>query len=172
MRSTHACTPSFALFFSIFTSVVVYSRTNQLTPNTTKQVGVNCLSTWLCLVIYNISHDLHSCAIKKKNAEHTRMYTILSQLSFAIFTSVVVYSRTPINEKKQKKTKLWLSHWQSYDSFFSFVSSILPNELNKKRSKKKCRAHTHAHHLSQLSFSIFTSVVVYSRTKKHNPLPH
>ena len=29
MRSTHACTPSFAAFFSIFTSVVVYSRTNQ-----------------------------------------------------------------------------------------------------------------------------------------------
>ena len=75
MRSTHACTPSFALFFSIFTSVVVYSRTNQLTPNTTKQVGVNCLSTWLCLVIYNISHDLHSCAIKKKKMRSTHACT-------------------------------------------------------------------------------------------------
>ena len=29
---------------------------------------------------------------------------------------------------------------------------------------KKCGAHTHAHYLSQLSSSIFTSVVVYSRT--------
>ena len=29
MRSTHACTPSFAPFLSIFTSVVVYSRTTK-----------------------------------------------------------------------------------------------------------------------------------------------
>ena len=32
--------------------------------------------------------------------------------------------------------------------------------------KKKYGAHTHVHQLSQLFFSIFTSVVVYSRTSK------
>ena len=34
--------------------------------------------------------------------------------------------------------------------------------------KKKCGAHTHVHHLSHSFFSIFTSVVVYSRTKNEN----
>ena len=35
MRSTHACTPSFACLYPIFTSVVVYSRTtNKKKPNT------------------------------------------------------------------------------------------------------------------------------------------
>ena len=31
-------------------------------------------------------------------------------------------------------------------------------------TKKKCGAHTHVHHISRSLFSIFTSVVVYSRT--------
>ena len=103
--------------------------------------------------------NLHSCATHtKKCGAHTHAH-YLSQLSSSIFTSVVVYSRTSNKQLEPTQTRVVL-----------LIARVLcvgrvrfmTNDLIK--TKKKCGAHTHVHHLSQLSSPIFTSVVVYSRT--------
>ena len=50
------------------------------------------------------------------------------------------------------------------------INNIFQNDLHSCATKKekKCGAHTHVHHLSQLLYTIFTSVVVYSRTTQNN----
>ena len=47
MRSTHACTPTFALSLSIFTSVVVYSRTTII-------IGAKNKQRELFLLLFNV----------------------------------------------------------------------------------------------------------------------
>ena len=79
--------------------------------------------------------------------------------SSPIFTSVVVYSRT--TTFKHQITKTCEPDPLAWNQF----GNSMHNESNKKaKRKKKCGAHTHVHHLSLSLFSIFTSVVVYSRT--------
>ena len=65
-----------------------------------------------CLSVMIINAELSKkSAAKKKNAEHTRMYTIFSQLSYPIFTSVVVYSRTTSSIKNnQIHVVVWITH--------------------------------------------------------------
>ena len=46
-------------------------------------------------VVSDFYNKLDKRAQRKKNAEHTRMHTIFRAFFFSIFTSVVVYSRTP-----------------------------------------------------------------------------
>ena len=48
--------------------------------------------------------------------------------------------------------------------FFVHLQVYYPIAQLCEQKKKKCGTHTHVHHLSRLSFLIFTSVVVYSRT--------
>ena len=66
---------------------------------------------------------LHSCAQKnKKNAEHTRMYTVFRSLFLSIFTSVVVYSRT--NKHKHRQRKTCVVRYTSMQTFFVYLCSI------------------------------------------------
>ena len=107
---------------------------------------------------------MHSCAIqKRKNAEHTRMHTIFHTLS-SQYSRRLLSILAPPKHKKNKKQKKNDLHQQVVEFVFFYVPTTFINNLTKKRSEKKCGAHTHAHHLSQLSYPIFTSVVVYSRT--------
>ena len=68
MRSTHACTPSFAPFFSIFTSVVVYSRTTIARTSTNPYMLDNHASIGYVASSCDqfTCNDLHSCAQHKK----------------------------------------------------------------------------------------------------------
>ena len=101
MRSTHACTPTFATFFAIFTSVVVYSRTKNK-KRTTYTKRFDC-STSLCtvcsfvkVILCDYHFHLHSCAIKKKKCgAHTHVHQ-LSRLSSQ-------YSRRLLSILAQKK---------------------------------------------------------------------
>ena len=105
---------------------------------------------------------MHSCATKiKKNAEHTRMYTIfrnfLTQYSRRLLS--ILAQRNHTNNTRNKRC-LWLRL-----SLYCSVCVAISTLHCKQRALKKNVEHTHAHHLSQLSYPIFTSVVVYSRTK-------
>ena len=98
----------------------------------------------------------------KKNAEHTRMYTIFRNF-------ITQYSRRLLSilahHKKQNKPKKIVVCFSAILVLFWEFHWCFKLNLIKKRSEKKCGAHTHAHHLSRTLFSIFTLVVVYSRTK-------
>ena len=80
---------------AIFTSVVVYSRTTPTTNDTNNHYGSEhaiIIDTIVCVAINVVDK-------KKKKTEHTRMYAQLCSLTNAIFTSVVVYSRTSVTQK-------------------------------------------------------------------------
>ena len=91
------------------------------------------------------------------------MYTNFSLIFFSIFTSVVVYSRTSKKNKRNTKKTKGVECFGPFSFDVCFVHLYTCTVVQP--TKKKCVEHTHAHHLSQL-FSIFTSVVVYSRTIK------
>ena len=106
MWSTHACTPSFfAPFFSQYSRRLLSILAQPASKyNVTKQSCCDAGSIYSVVTLYiMLFTKLHSCAQKiKKNSEHTHMYTILSQLSYPIFTVVVVYSRTTIHNINNK----------------------------------------------------------------------
>ena len=84
--------------FSIFTSVVVYSRTSQSSTNKKSKTGsLRCLTTCLCLIINNIFSTLAQLCDIKKNVEHTRMYTIFryssSQYSRRLLSILAQYEQ-------------------------------------------------------------------------------
>ena len=76
---------------------ILAHQQKQFVLKVTRGVRRNFLNTFSTSCINNFVFNLRGTSKKakrKKNAEHTRMYTIFSQLSSPIFTSVVVYSRT------------------------------------------------------------------------------
>ena len=143
------------IFFSIFTSVVVYSRTTN-SSHQNKKSNVSCGSLirfwWLDIQFNNhedlltLHNKLNKIAKRKKNAEHTRMYTIFRNFLFTIFTSVVVYSRTT-KEKHQKKPLRDVSQSSLKCDVFRCRNNYTPNLIKRAKRKKKCGAHTHVHHL-------------------------
>ena len=99
MRSTHACTPSFATFHrNIHVGCCLFSHNNLPTKTKLKSTILPPrFVTKFCFLLATIlfySTNLIKRAKRKKNAEHTHMYTIFHYYFFSIFTSVVVYSRT------------------------------------------------------------------------------
>ena len=91
------------------------------------------------------------------------MYTIfrsfLSQYSRRLLSILA-----QVKKQNNKGNNSWLTTAVTFLCCERFI--MIPQLHKSAKHKKKCGAHTHAHHLSRLSFSIFTSVVVYSRTKK------
>ena len=150
----------------IFTSVVVYSRTTPKTQkikNQTqwnrKRYAVNSITHCATTILFKLC----SCTQKKMRSTHA------CTPSFAhLYLNIhggCFFSSTTKTKIKKKQIQLIYS---AIICFFSTTPSIFckPNLI--KRSKKKYGAHTHAHHLSRISISIFTSVVVYSRTTQTN----
>ena len=87
----------------IFTSVVVYSRTTEK-----KQTDIKTMKIIVC---FHESLFVSRCVNikldnkKKKKTEHTRIVAQLCSSLNAIFTSVVVYSRTTIKNKTKQKNQ-------------------------------------------------------------------
>ena len=110
MRSTHACTPFFALLlFSIFTVVVVYSRTSSYKTKK-KLTMVLIIQHRKFFVLYDsiILAELIKRAQRKKMRSTHACTPSFSLFLFSIFTSVVVYSRTTKkNHNKNQKKMLW-----------------------------------------------------------------
>ena len=165
MRSTHACTPSFAHSSSQYSRrllSILAHQTKKLTKVTQMYVERNYIVTLLeekrrC----DFLTSAQLCTKEKKCGAHMHVHH-LSQLFFAIFTSVVVYSRTTTKVKNITNTVCLAC--SRYVMFFAMSDHSHHSQIKERSEKKKCGAHTHAHHLSQLSCPIFTSVVVYSRT--------
>ena len=88
---------------------------------------------------------------KKKNAEHTRMYT-----NFSHFSSQ--YSRRLLSILAQHQQLTNPTQSIDFNRYFNCVVGFVRNDhcktilIRKAKRKKKCGAHTHAHHLSQLSY--------------------
>ena len=85
------------------------------------------------------------------------MYAQLCSSRSTIFTSVVVYSRTTQNTNPIIKSSVM--------SMRSDYWNVLRALKVDRQKKKKNGAHTHVGTTVQLDEQIFTSVVVYSRTK-------
>ena len=108
---------------------------------------------------------MYGCTSKRtqqKNAEHTHMYTILTQLSLQ-------YSRRLLSILAQKEQNKQTSNSESRTLLFKvcFVLHRFNHISHSCATKQKNIRHTRMHTIfSQLSSPIFTSVVVYSRTTK------
>ena len=131
------CTPSFVhLSFSIFTSVVVYSRTPPKNKNKNRTVDYSAALGFLFLSFHLYFVNEHSKSEAKKNAEHTRMYTIfsciLSQYSRRLL-SILARPQRIIPQKTQEICCNALLLWDY--SFFK-------EDCTKVRSKKKNAEHT------------------------------
>ena len=107
MRSTHACTPSFALsLLNIHVGCCLFSHEKHNKKKKIKSVVQALLVfLWCCLHVTFQKRFAQLCNTKeKKCGAHTHVHH-LSQLSSPIFTSVVVYSRTSafkfLNKQKQ-----------------------------------------------------------------------
>ena len=85
----------------IFTSVVVYSRTNQQKKHTNKTYDFDAY-LFVCEATRSSSILKDK---RRKKMECTCMYAQLCSSKSAIFTSVVVYSRTTQTKKIIKKRK-------------------------------------------------------------------
>ena len=99
MRSTHACTPSFATFFlAIFTSVVVYSRTStKHKKNKTKQSGVIiAFNSPLCRHIINYSLTLLIKRQQKKMRSTHACTLSFAHFFFNIHVSCCLFSHDSI----------------------------------------------------------------------------
>ena len=98
---------------SIFTSVVVYSRTTS-PKKSTKHKFVFAMHTsliWLISVYLNVFSNLHSCATqkRKKCGAHTHARTTVQLDECNIHVGCCLFSHDPhINKKKQKKMVLCL----------------------------------------------------------------
>ena len=73
------------------------------------------------------------------------MYTIFSLIFFSIFTSVVVYSRTTIKQKSKYNNSVSNNAINCIGFLLNVEAPLLFAQLC--NAKKKCGAHTHAHHL-------------------------
>ena len=166
MQSTYTCTPSFAHLFSIFTSVVVYSRTTPFIKTKTKK-PVYCdlrTWTWFCFELHRLfAKHTYKKAQRKKNAEHTHMYTIFfATFLLNIHVGCCLFSHHS-NHKHKKKEQGVCGCSPSF-LFTCCGEYIFVQRIYKRAQRKKMRS-THACTPSFATFfSIFTSVVVYSRT--------
>ena len=110
---------------AIFTSVVVYSRTTKNKPNK-RNNGWSQIQ--LVMLLVRFVNNVVWNAKKRKKTEHTRIVAQLCSSTSAIFTSVVVYSRTS-KRTKQECTKLVVNNcWYSCSMF---VSSYICKVVNK-----------------------------------------
>ena len=92
---------------TIFTSVVVYSRTSPTTLYTNKTKRFDCSASLVeCISVQQRFFNEK----REKNGAHTHVRTTV-QLKNAIFTSVVVYSRT--SPKLQHFYQNWVLLWRS-----------------------------------------------------------
>ena len=168
------CTPSFVhLSFSIFTSVVVYSRTPPKNKNKNRTVDYSAALGFLFLSFHLYFVNEHSKSEAKKNAEHTRMYTIfsciLSQYSRRLL-SILARPQRIIPQKTQEICCNALLLWDY--SFFK-------EDCTKVRSKKKMHS-THACTPSftpfflniHVSCCLFSHIIIYSRTTQHYRFKH
>ena len=101
MRSTHACTPSFAhSLFSIFTLVVVYSRTNL--PIKTKLKKKKDSRKWTFLVLFISRYKLLYKAnlikerSEKKCGAHTHVRHLFATFSLNIHVGCCLFSHNKI----------------------------------------------------------------------------
>ena len=90
---------------------------------------------------------------------HTIFRTSSSQYSRRLLSILAQQNQQTNNSKQCCDAALLITTLPDKQQHFAIV------QLH----KKKCGAHMHAHHLSQLSSPIFTSVVVYSRTSHNQP---
>ena len=108
MRSTHACTPSFAHLFSIFTSVVVYSRTkttNQTYQNTYLRSRVCRYCLVSCSVLFCITSFIKSAAKKKMRSTHACTPTLAhlsSQYSRRLLSILAHHNKQKLKNKRSE----------------------------------------------------------------------
>ena len=107
MRSTHACTPSFAVFFlNIHVGCCLFSHIH----NSIKKFQIICGVSFFDHRMKYTATDEHqlTCTVVqniKKNAEHTHMYTILRTLSSQYSRRLLSIVARPNQQKKIKLTK-------------------------------------------------------------------
>ena len=137
-------------FFSIFTSVVVYSRTTRTIKQTKQKMCYRFAHYVLFVRVFDYFSNFYiNSAAKEKNAEHTRMYTIFRN-------SLHQYSRQLLSilaqlENKQKKTKK-KNGLKGEPFWFCLLNTLIYLITCTVVQHKKIRStHTHVHHLSQLS---------------------
>ena len=123
MRSTHACTPSFATFHAIFTSVVVYSRTTTKKP--TKKTHSGLLVRLLVFFVgeildYNI---LNLIRIQQKKMRSTHACTpSFAHFSLNIHGGCCLFSHDlhkKTNKHNSRHPSLLLSCLLVFDNYTS-----------------------------------------------------
>ena len=163
MRSTHACTPSFRNFLTIFTSVVVYSRTTKRPKKQKKKQKWHRVAFNFFVFLWSQLIHLNTCTVvqitKKKCGAHTHVHH-LSRISSSQYSRRLLSILARTNKKKKQKKSKRIIVLGLIFCLHHHITFLI------KSYRKKNGAHMHAHHLSQLSYRIFTSVVVYSRTTK------
>ena len=168
MRSTHACTPTFALFPSQYSrrllSILAQPTSSIKLP---KHVSLTH-SHEINLVMWCTPSLLKKAKHKKKCGAHTHVHHLHATFFVNIHVSCCLFSHIYDNKHKKKQFGCFVVIARISLCLLRWVIILLTNLIKERSEKKKCGAHTHAHHLSQLSNPIFTSVVVYSRTKQQH----
>ena len=129
----------FATFSPIFTSVVVYSRTNQTKPKKTKKELLQMLFFVLVQRYTIIFTNLHSCATqKKKCGAHTHAHhsftTFFSQYSRRLLSILAQLSNKNHNSKHSGLVIMIINRQR----YHHCVSSIRPPLIFLRAFAKKC----------------------------------
>ena len=137
---------------TIFTSVVVYSRTTEIKNNNITRVVCKCALFILLLdeiVIIRRKRE-------KKRSTHEQLHNCAARRTQYSRRLLSILAQQKLSNKKSKTCG---------ENYINWICQIVNYDYQRKKRKKTEHTRMYAQLCSSVS-AIFTSVVVYSRTKK------